>query len=221
SRQKPFVRKWIQQDFPGSCLFGRDFSWLPLNANEWEYSGKEKKKLRLKMPGRFQRDNASTVLCAMEQMWGKLEENAVSALSRAFLPGRMEYIRAHPPLLLDGAHNTDSIRTLVKEIKRAHPGQKWIFLIGIQATKPAEKMIPLLEEIAEEFVFTDVPGALHPRPKEDLPAYTRLPYRLLPFPDALFWCLQTGKPFCITGSLYLVGSARKALHLPIPHLFGE
>ncbi|MHA2609701.1 MAG: bifunctional folylpolyglutamate synthase/dihydrofolate synthase [bacterium JZ-2024 1] len=221
SRQKPFVRKWIQQDFPGASLLGKDFSWLPLDENEWEYSGKERKKLRLKMPGWFQRDNASTVLRAMEQMWGKLEENAVSALSRAFFPGRMEYVRAHPPVILDGAHNTDSIRILVKELKRAHGREKWIFLVGIQATKPAERMIPLLEEIAEEFVFTDVPGALHPRPKEDLSVYTRRPHRLLPFPDALPWCLQSGKPLCITGSLYLVGASRKALHLPIPPFFGS
>ncbi len=221
SRQKHFVTHWAEKDFPGASIFGRDFAWKPIKGQLWEYTGSQKMMLKLRSLGTFQRDNASTILRGMERLWGNLQAKGVECVQNAFLPGRMELIQREPPWILDGAHNPDSFRALVKELHRLFPRQKWLFLVGIQATKPSNKMIPLLESLADCFVFTDVPGALHPSNPEEFVKYTSKPHWVFPFPESLSFSQNSGKWVCVTGSLYLVGAVRNELKLPIPRLYGR
>jgi len=126
---------------------------------------------RLGIEGIRQRENAACAIGAVEELHKaglvKLELGKVSAgLSGARLRARFEVIPGEPFLLLDGAHNADSLRALVDSFK-AHPGlsHRWadavstgqgkvVAIVSLAADKDLPACLSILNEIAGEFVFT-------------------------------------------------------------------
>ena len=76
----------------------------------------------LSLTGSFQRDNALTALYVMRLLEGKgygfQQDKALAALAKIRMPCRQELIRRSPLLMLDGAHNPDGIRALVRTLAK-------------------------------------------------------------------------------------------------------
>lgn len=134
------------------------------------------------------------------------------------LPARTEYVQNDPDVIIDGAHNPDKIKALVRVIRNI-PHKRLHAIVGIGHAKPVRQIIRELGKITHAFTFTQAPiDQPAPEPAESL---LRIAKKLFP-----------SKPMCIvkdpkraarsvmkqnardtlivvTGSLYLAGVVRE------------
>jgi dihydrofolate synthase/folylpolyglutamate synthase len=200
-------------------LYGRDFSAIPVaesaSGATISYSGGGLTEVaEIRQAGRFQVANAANALAFIQRWRGEIPPAVLRALPSAFWPGRMELVkRGRGLVLLDGAHNTYSVQTLVKNLRRLYPGTFWTIIFAVQTTKDYPRMIQALCKVAREFVFTVPPGALKFASPAALVDVCRRPSRAVSFEEATGLYLPPAytDPVLVTGSLYLVGAVRTAL----------
>lgn len=128
------------------------------------------------------------------------------------LPGRFEVVRQTPPLILDGAHNPDAVRALVRDLRLL--SDEWRFVVGVNEGHDAGGILQALSPLATEVVLTQ---SAHPKAI----SVARLRSRV---PEGLCVRCETGgldfltqvsvRPTCVLGSLHLVALAREVLDLP-------
>ena len=163
----------------------------------------------------YQVPNAATAVAAAEAALGAPLDPA--AVRRAFaalaFPGRFERMRAHPPLVLDGAHNPEAARVLAGAITSAFGDVRPVIVLGVLADKDAAGIVAALAPVARRFVVTqpDSPRAL---PAGDLAAIVRAETgedagQAAGLASAL--ALVADVPAVVTGSLYTAGEARALL----------
>lgn len=74
------------------------------------------------------------------------------------LRARCELIRREPPVILDGAHNGDSMQKLVAALKQLYPGMEFIVVLGAVKGKNLEDMLMALLELPARFILTNTHG---------------------------------------------------------------
>ncbi len=115
---------------------------------------KDLKELPLSLTGVYQMNNAAVVIetvRVLEQKGYRIGEAALrKGLSEVYWPGRFERLHEQPTFLVDGSHNPDGIRALLKSLRSYFPDKKIRFLLGILSTKDVSTMLQLIEPLAEE-----------------------------------------------------------------------
>lgn len=86
--------------------------------------------------------NAALAITAAELFASESEIRA--GLKLAQWPGRFEFLRRQPPVIIDGAHNLQGVLALRAELERYFSGQELIFMTGILADKEHEAMLTAL-----------------------------------------------------------------------------
>lgn len=114
--------------------------------------------LEIGLPGQHQIDNALIVLgivgCLLEQGF-EIEDHAIIAgLVDADCPGRLEYIAGQPAILLDVAHNPDSITKLTEYLQQHFADQAWHLVFSCSQDKPATDMLNILIDKFESITLT-------------------------------------------------------------------
>jgi len=171
--------------------------------------------LSLPLAGRHQRRNASLALCAVEILGKKgfpVDEEAVRrGLREVSWPGRLEVLRTHPAVVVDGAHNPAAISALVKALREDFRYNKLGFVFGVLGDKNYRTMVKHIQSVADWIIFTR-PGnerALDPQVLRRLTRGENIPVRVIEDPgEACREALKDSSPgdlVCIAGSLYLVG----------------
>ncbi|MGE5443151.1 MAG: bifunctional folylpolyglutamate synthase/dihydrofolate synthase [Ignavibacteriales bacterium] len=196
----------------------RDFKTRGESTEDFSYLGKvwNLEHLEFALPGFYQIENASVVICAIEslsQFYGvKIrEENLRKGLSSVRWEGRMEFLRENPPFILDGAHNPGGAQALRESLQKMFPGEKFVFLIGMLGDKDHEGYMSEISRVAERVVITDVPSERGIRAEE----LARIAAKFLEvevikdFREAFCKVEALSFPVCITGSLYLIGAIKK------------
>lgn len=178
------------------------------------------------LAGIFQKANFSLAAKAVEIFIKKYFPEKLSILVHAikqasqdaFIPGRLEIISQSPLIILDGAHNPAKMQALVDSLTQMYPQQKFISIVAFKKDKPARQLIQILNPVTQEFYFTrflattDV-GMRQSIAPEELSQLTDKPYQIFEnVNDALEKALKLPMPLLVTGSLYLVGEARKHLN---------
>lgn len=173
--------------------------------------------VRLRLLGEHQAGNAAVAIAALPLLGVERDEGRVrAALRSARWPGRGEFLSTDPPLLVDGAHNSDSAGVIARLAAELYPGRKWILLFGGSKGKEFPAIFRRLQPITSELVLTE---SVHPRHRpaaELLPiakkAMGKVPVRVMPDQEeALRYSLerQGKRPLLVTGSLYLAGEIRR------------
>lgn len=174
--------------------------------------------LRLRLPGRFQLQNALNALAAARVLQNReyriSDEDIVRGISSTEWPGRLERLQTRPDVYLDGAHNPGAARELAHFLEENFAGRRVYLIFGAMRDKAVDEVTGLLFPHAYEVIFTQ-PGT--PRAV----SATRLAEmagdhaaRVMVIKDAeqaLETALAKAKPedaIFITGSLYLVGEMR-------------
>ncbi len=144
-------------------LLNRDFSFklkkLGEKGSVFDYFGDHTyKNLKLSLLGEHQVENAAIALRAIELSNYpiiQLSNNEIrKGLLDAFIPGRLEIIKKHPTVILDGAHNPDKIKALVTAIKRIYPERRLTAVIAIKSGKDAYGILKEILPICHEVIFT-------------------------------------------------------------------
>jgi dihydrofolate synthase/folylpolyglutamate synthase len=114
--------------------------------------------LEIGLPGQHQIDNALIVLgivgCLLEQGFEIDDHAIIEGLVDADCPGRLEYIAGQPAILLDVAHNPDSITKLTEYLQQHFADQAWHLVFSCSQDKPATDMLNILIDKFESITLT-------------------------------------------------------------------
>lgn len=166
--------------------------------------------------GLYQHENLALAIKALEEAkaTGGLEiseDSLKKGLSNINWEGRFELLRQEPPLILDSAHNPGAAEALAASLKTSYPGVKFTFLIGMLGDKDHGEFIKEISELAEKIIITKVPSE-RSADVEDLAKssreYTNNAVITGDYLKAYDKLLNSGKPGCIAGSLYLIGAIK-------------
>ena len=121
--------------------------------------------LEIRLLGRHQMENAAQAVGLAKALEKKtrlvISESAVrQGLLDAQWPGRLEKVADRPAIVLDGAHNVDSIKRMLEGLKRHFKYSNLIVVFGAFNDKNTEGMLEELAKEAKCFVFTE---CRHPR----------------------------------------------------------
>lgn len=133
------------------------------------YIIKKPKNISLRLNGKFQLENASIALKAVEILKGgyKLKvsnESIKKGLLKTKWYGRLEFISKN--ILVDCAHNPPAIKALKKELLKIRDKYKKLYLIiGILKDKDYKEMLKELVPLTDEIILVKpkIPRALEPK----------------------------------------------------------
>jgi len=118
------------------------------------------------MLGKHQIENAAVAIATLDTLRERIKSTeGVTAfglgpvrdgLRAAQWPGRFEVLRATPPLIVDGAHNVDSVNKLAMTLAEYFPGKRWTFIFGGYRDKQIEGMLKALHPRSQRWIFTKV-----------------------------------------------------------------
>lgn len=121
----------------------------------------EGERVRLPLPGVYQRNNAkvaAAALAVLARKYGFELPAALHALEQAEWPARMQFIPSRN-LLIDGAHNPEGAEALSLSLRELCPNGKFHFIAGCFADKNAEEVLRFLAPLALDFQFIDFDGS--------------------------------------------------------------
>ena len=218
-------------------LVGRDWSWQQTAA---DLSGQELsvvenpahaqavaqiyEKLRIPLLGQHQLLNTTVAVAIAETLRSqgvKIPRHSVyEGLSQVHWPGRLEILRERPFVLVDGAHNPDSITKLAAALQEWFPYERLVAIFGVSGDKDIEAMLRTLVPECDLLITTKArhPRAADPRDLAATAVPLLAPGQLLSVSEsvagAVEQALSWARPddmLCGTGSLFVVGEIREAL----------
>lgn len=178
-------------------------------------------KLRLKLVGAHQLENAATAVTVCEVLQSsygaEISREAIYAgLRQAEWPGRLELVSSEPKVLLDGAHNYDGALVLAQSLP-LYERHRLVFVLGMLADKERERVVDLLAPLADEIIVTkpNSPRVGDWQALAGIAARHGRRVSIVEDPrEAVLVGLQRlahGDMLCVTGSLYMLSAARETL----------
>ena len=228
--QQPGVTEVLERKAAeaGSALyaFGREFS-AEITAEDLtgiriDYQGVSSYRgLAVPLAGRHQAMNAAMAVRAVEEIsraYPALRCDIARGLGWVSWPGRLQFVKEHPPVLIDGAHNPRAATVLAAYLAKALDLYGRIILVmGIMADKDREGIMRPLLPLASEIIFT-APAYGRAASPEELAAEARslgsLPKTAPTVSDALAMAEELatqGDLIVVTGSFYTIGEVQEAL----------
>jgi dihydrofolate synthase / folylpolyglutamate synthase len=220
-------------------------STLTLGGPDWQVTGTTRdftvsgpngqiNGLRCGLAGQHQVQNAGLAVVTAQELAARgyriTEEHIRDGIATVQWPGRFEHVHQNPAIIVDGAHNVDSVERLVEALNEEYPNRRITLIVGIARDKDVAGMLEALAPIASRIIAT---SSRSPRATD---------------PDSLVQTLRTINPgvtastassvalalseilaepedsqhvVCVTGSLYAVAEAREALGLAEPADFEQ
>ena len=137
---------------------------LTNNANAPLSLAAEPLRLHLPLLGMHQVQNAATAFAALDI----IAQNGIMLTPQAVAQGfaqvtwsaRFEILRKEPPLVIDSAHNGDSMRRLRQTLDEYFPGRAFILIFGASADKELDDMFREILPRVESVITTQ---SVHPR----------------------------------------------------------
>jgi dihydrofolate synthase / folylpolyglutamate synthase len=173
------------------------------------------------LPGRFQLQNALNAVAAarlLQQRGFRVSDDSIArGIATTVWPGRIEKIRSHPDIYLDGAHNPSAARELTHFVEESLKGKKIFLLYGALRDKAIDEVAGLLFPLAVEAVLTapSTSRAISATQVEEMAAHYANKSTTIADPEkAIEYALSKASSddvILVTGSLYLVGQLRHYL----------
>jgi dihydrofolate synthase/folylpolyglutamate synthase len=176
--------------------------------------------LKLTMPllGAHQIENAATAVASLDvlRLYGFhiTRKTLQAGFKHVHWPARFEILREKPPVVIDSAHNGDSMQRLVETVNEYFPDWPFILIFGASADK---KMGDMLDAILPRCEMVITTQSLHPRAAtpEELKAFVEkysLPViAISPVEEAIAQALflaGESKGILVTGSIFIASAAR-------------
>lgn len=215
--------KALNHSLEGQSLLVGPADTFPTNINDdyfVESDDNELDNLFIPLLGRHQVVNAATAYTALRVFSNyalPIEGTAIrEGFAKTIWPGRFEVLNRDPLLIIDSAHNRDSIKKLRLAIEDYFPGKEIVLLFGASEDKDIYGMILDLSPLIREVVATE---SYHPRAMEveqivEIVVDINKPVRCVPdVADALSVALSLTDDNTLTlatGSLFIAAGAREA-----------
>lgn len=209
-----FVREVVEKNYNKGLELDRDFHVLSDDTEfTYRYGSYELENIQLKMIGQHQHENAALAITTLIEMYqrGMIQLNfntMIEAIEHTTWSGRIEKVQEQPLILIDGAHNKESIDALVDTLKQYYTDKKIDVLFAAIDGKPIGKMMNSIEEITNRFYVTtfDFPKALPIDAVYDYLEHHHIE-KVQDYPQ--FIEKYDGELLVVTGSLYFISEVRK------------
>ena len=206
-------------------ILGSDYQFNLIN-DTWSWSTKDTRIERLPRPMKycdFQIQNASGVLMLLAKIQDEYPvstENIRQGLSSFRLEGRFQIIPGAIPKILDVAHNRESIKALVDNLKVIPCYGKTHIILGMLKDKDHQRVIKELIEITDTWHFVSISQDRGIEAKiltsklkalgrlENISEYSNVEEAL----DKIHKLSMPDDRIIITGSFYTVGAAIRYLN---------
>jgi len=175
--------------------------------------------LVLPIHGEHAAHSAAAALVAFEALVERpLGEEAVRrAFASATVPGRLEVVGRHPLIVLDGAHNPAAAEALAAALPETFTWDRLRLVVGVFSNKDLEGIAERLAPLADE-AYACATGSVRARsPAEVAEAFSRrgIPTRAFADVREALEAVRSDAGetdlILVTGSLYTVADARRAL----------
>lgn len=137
----------------------RDYHYQQ-TADSWQWQGLRQQRHQLPLP-QVPMQNVATSLTVLEQLEVLPDSELLQQeISRLCLPGRMQWLRQQPAVLLDVAHNSQSAAYLAAQLQRLKPGYRRVYaLVGMLKDKDLTQALLPLTTCVDEWHLVSLPGA--------------------------------------------------------------
>lgn len=174
------------------------------------------------LKGEHQANNCGLALAILDKLTERgfrAPENKVTVgLASVEFPGRMELAWPKPRILLDGAHNAESMQCLMKAIGAQVGYDSMVVIFGCAADKDIDGMLRQIALGADKVIFTRSGNTRAADPRDLAKKFAEASGKMCQTAPDFAHALELAKRavtrddlICVTGSLYLVGEAKKAL----------
>ncbi|HEU4355145.1 MAG TPA: Mur ligase family protein [Actinomycetota bacterium] len=175
--------------------------------------------LVLPIHGEHAAHSAAAAVAALEALLERpLDAEAIRrAFARAVVPGRLEVIARHPLIVLDGAHNPAAAEALAAALPETFSWDRLRLVAGVFTNKDLDGIAERLAPLADQVYACATPSVRARLPSEVADAFGRNGVPARAFPDvrealdAARADAREGDLILVTGSLYTVADARRAL----------
>lgn len=230
------------------AVAGRDWTWRRLEFNldgqTFEVAHRpqvleptaESAHYWIPLLGWHQVINATTAVAALDVLRGQgvpISEAAIATgLAQVHWPGRLEILARQPTVVVDGAHNVESLDHLAGSLAELFPDRRYIIVFGtsgssgITSGKDLAGIIRRVQSIADHLILV---RSRHPRAADPLalleltqnsPAHVHIGGDVAAGLSQALDLAGGEDLICVTGSLYVVAEARESwfeyLNLPLP-----
>lgn len=201
----------------------RDFHIIPqsqtVHGQVFDYNQREiwYKGLEISMVGGHQAVNAGLAVAACTQLGEpRLTESTLrEGLKSAHWPGRIDLMGANPTVILDVAHNPDSLTQLTTTLTDLFPQKRRVWVLGIMKDKPLDEIAEIVSGHADYILATRPRQERSAPPEQIQEALAKYPLPLERIPEirqAVDRAFQLAAPedlIVITGSLFTVAEAKQ------------
>jgi len=174
--------------------------------------------LSLSMLGAHQLDNAVTAVAVVEALNKRqlpvTSEQIKRGLATVRLPGRLELISMVPPVVVDGAHNGESMENLCRALRLHFPAERYMFVLGVNADKDLGGMLNHLSGMGRTIVCTRSgsaraldPGQIAGEARK-VGLETIVSESVAEAVDQALRLRSADEVICVTGSLHVAAEAR-------------
>jgi dihydrofolate synthase/folylpolyglutamate synthase len=173
------------------------------------------------LPGEHQALNCGLALAAIDALSERgftlSETPMIESLEHVSLPGRMELVSRSPRILIDGAHNPESIRALVRSIGAHVPYDSMVLIFGCAEDKDIDGMLREIALGADKVVFTRARANQRAAEPDELARrFAEVSGRMSQTAPDYAAALETAELavgredlICVSGSFVLAGEAKK------------
>jgi dihydrofolate synthase/folylpolyglutamate synthase len=235
-RSKPVIEAVARENKAPLLVYRQDFDYSLGADNSWRWQGGEKLSnlvidgLHSSRTSLAQQENDSVSIAVLQLLQKEGFSASVEQIRRGLAsvqwPGRMEYFTLPAPqepsrtvrYLLDGAHNPDGVRNLVKTLPMKFTYKRLIAIWGAMGDKDLTNTLGTVAPLVDIFIATMPEGERSATPEHIL---SFLPteqqarsYSRRKVAEALQLAQELATPedlIMVGGSLYLLGAIRSML----------
>lgn len=207
------IRDFVEQQNAEGIELDRDISVISQGEEfTYRYKNYELETLILDMFGEHQKENAALAITALIELneSGLVEldfNKMINGIEAVRWTGRIEKVKDDPLMIIDGAHNLESIEALIKTLKDYYKIDNVDVLYAAINGKPIHAMVDQLKTIASTMYITDFdfPKACT---KEEI--YDGIRFEQKETVDDFVQFIENyeGQGLVITGSLYFISEVK-------------
>ena len=203
--------------------------WKNLDANSALQDNYNKSRLTVSIPllGDHQMENAATAFAALQivdQYSVPIDESAIQkGFAEVKWPARFEILQQEPAVIIDAAHNHDSIEKLAKTVSAYFPGVQVVLVFGASEDKDVRSMLAKLMPFVTKIYAAKSyhPRAMDPEIIAAVAQEYKKPVAIYrdvgsATQDALLK-LEDEELLLITGSVFIAAGGREAWQESIGH----
>jgi dihydrofolate synthase/folylpolyglutamate synthase len=136
---------------------GRDIKLTASGANSRIVINDFSVSVRAALEGAHQRRNAAMAACAayllMQRGFAITKRDVKTGIENTRWPGRLQWVQADPPWLMDAAHNAHAMETLVDYLRKRTSGKRILCVFGVMKDKDYQPMLKLLSPLVDTWIL--------------------------------------------------------------------